>query len=167
MKNILVALAISLMFTVNSVANDTGAWFDPEQDGHGITLVETPNGDVFWWYAYDAELGQVWFISSVEQGEDFVVYRPRARTFPTAEDFEVGEAVGTVRLDRRVNGTIRMTWDLLEAKTCTEIYGPTPPGPLDPRCRDENGGFDSDALIVTGVDSEGQADLIRLTPEQP
>lgn len=161
----ILSVLLLLVFSASAVANSTGAWYDPEQDGHGISLFDIPAGQVFWWFTYHPEFGQTWLMSSVETGTDFVVYRPLASDFPTAADFRVGEPLGTVQLLDLADGTKLMRWDLLvEAQTCESLYGPVPPGPRDPRCLDEDRNFIPDRVLQEGFDEVGEASLIRLTP---
>jgi hypothetical protein len=171
MKFIL-ALILSI-FSVNVLSNDTGAWYDPEQDGHGISLYEfTSNSGeavrVFWWFAHEEDDSQVWLMSSVESGNDFLLYLPLAKnpTFPTGLEVPAGEPVGTATLHNVENSEDKVfTWDILvEDVTCEDLYGPTPPGPLDPRCKNEDGRFSGSEVIQEGLDSTGSSNFIRLTP---
>lgn len=149
----------------SAVANSTGAWFDPEQEGHGVSLFDMgERGKVFWWYTYHPVFGQTWLMSSVETGDEFVMYRPLSSQFPTAEDADIGEPIGTVALTPQKDGFL-MEWDLLvEPQTCRSLYGPLPPGPIDPRCLDEDRRYVADRVLREGLDEQGTADLIRLTP---
>lgn len=164
-------LIFATLFSVGVFANDTGAWYDPEQDGHGISMYEfLHDGEsvrVFWWFAHERDDSQVWFMSSVESGNDFVLYLPLAKkpTFPTGTEVPAGEPVGTVTLGEMATGEMLFTWDILvEDVTCLDLYGPTPPGPLDPRCKDENGSFSGSVVLQEGFDEQGSSRFVRLTP---
>lgn len=40
----------------------TGAWFDPEQSGHGLFVEVLPNDRMLaWWFTFDAQGNQAWF----------------------------------------------------------------------------------------------------------
>lgn len=158
------ALMFAVVFAAPVLANSTGVWFDAEQDGHGISLFDIPAGKVFWWFTYHPEFGQTWLMSDVSDSGDFVVFRPLADQFPTAPNVSIGEPVGTVTLSPQDDGFL-MEWDLfVEPFTCRDRWGPVPPGPLDPRCRDSEGRFDGNIVLRAGIDEQGSANLIRLTP---
>lgn len=158
-------MILAWAFAGSAMANSTGAWFDPEQNGHGINLIDMgERGKVFWWYTYHPAFGQLWLLSTVETGNEFLVHRPTARRFPTDPRFSVGEPIGTVELTPQETGFL-MEWDLLvEPQTCLSLYGPVPPGPRDPRCLNELNQFVPDRILREGLDEQGQANLIRLTP---
>lgn len=172
MKTFIVTL-IALLFSFNVVANDTGAWFDPAQDGHGISLYEWNEGRVFWWFTFDEDGERNFFFSSVEEGEDFLLYAPTVENpdFPTGAELVAGEPIGTATLVELEAGGFLFTWDLLvEEVTCGDKYGPVPFGPWDPACVyiDENGErrFDGDRVLVEDYDEQGSARFVRLTPAQ-
>lgn len=165
MKNLVFGL-LALSLSVVATANDSGVWFDPEQDGHGITLHQWEDNRLFYWYTHHPVFGQTWLMSSVEQGDEFVLYRPTASAFPTAEDVTVGTEIGVATLVKAEDGTFVFVWDLLaEDVTCEDKYGLVPPGPRDPACLDENRNFVPDRVLVEGgFDYKGTAALERLTP---
>lgn len=171
--------SLFLFSSVIANANDTGAWFDPTQNGHGITLYEfTLDGEsvrLFWWFAQNDNGDQVWFVSSVESGDEFVLYFSDMSLdqFPTGGEQEVSE-VGTATLADLESGEKLFVWDILsESLTCADLYGPVPPGPIDPRCRvyDEDGEnyrFGGSIVLEEGLemDEQGTARFVRLTPAQ-
>ena len=178
MKKMIIGL-LAGMFSLAAVANDSGAWYDPTQNGHGISMHEfMRDGEsvrVFWWFAQDDNGEQVWFISSVEAGDEFVLYFSDMSLdqFPTGGDQEVSE-VGVATLADLESGEKLFVWDVLsENLTCADLYGPVPPGPLDPRCRayDEDGEnyrFGGSIVLEEGLemDEQGTSRFVRLTPAQ-
>ena len=162
MRTLLALLFLS--FATTSAANNTNVWFDPEQDGHGVTLFEWDENRVFYWYAHHPAFGQLWFLSSVESGDDFVLFRPTAPAFPTSDQISLGLPVGTATLVETEEG-LSFSWNLfVEEVTCGSLYGPVPPGPLDPRCQDESLRFVPTRVLQPGIDEIGAASFIRLVP---
>lgn len=164
-------LLITLFTSTSVIANDSGAWYDPEQDGHGISLFEWNDGVVFWWFTHNNE-NQLWLMSSVEEPAldmTFDLYAPSASTFPTAEDVDVGEPVGVASLSNNLDGTWDFSWEIVSPViTCSDVYGFVPPGPLDPLCRGEEGKYNPDGVIDEGLgleDEKGSATFKRLTPQ--
>ena len=163
MKYLMVLIFVLLAPIV--YANNTGAWFDPDQDGHGITLYQWEDNQVFWWFAHTDD-NQLWLMSSVEQTEDFILYIPTASNalFPTG-NVTVGEPVGTATLVEAADGRLIFTWDILvEEVTCGSKYGLVPPGPLDPQCVGSENQFVPNKVLVEGYDFTGSSRFIRLTP---
>lgn len=171
-------LLLFSLFAVNAVANNSGMWFDPDQSGHGISLFEwnsanheMPDGVVFWWYTYDNDGNQLWLMSSLEESAldmTFDLYAPTASAFPTADDVDVGEVVGVATLSDNLDGTLEFSWEIVSpVTTCADVYGFVPPGPLDPRCRNENDGFSPGTVLDEGLglEEEGAATFQRLTPQ--
>ena len=179
MKN-LFALLLLTLFSTTVVANDTGAWFDPMQDGHGIGLFEFPVREsndrivekrVFWWYAHDEDGDQIWLLSSVEDSttDEFLLYFPTVSfpDFPTGDEIVTGEPVGTAELISTRDGEFIFRWDLLaEDLFCEDVYGVVAFEPFDDRCLDAEGEYDGDILLVDGddLDEEGSSRFVRLTP---
>ena len=166
MKKVFVGLLLCLV-SFGAIANDTGAWFDPAQDGHGITLYEWDEGRVFWWFTFNEDGKRNFLVSSVETGEEFLLYAPTVTSpdFPTGAEVVAGEPIGTATLVALEAGGFLFTWDILvEEVTCADKYGPVPPGPLDPACRAEDGRFAGSRVLVEGYDEQGTARFVRLTP---
>lgn len=163
-------VTLSLAFSP-ALANDTGAWFDPEQNGHGISLYQWADGVVFWWFTYDDDGNQLWLQSSVEEPSfdmTFDLFAPSASSFPTSDDAEVGEPVGVATFKDNFDDTREFNWVINSPNlTCKDLYGPVPPGPLDPRCRRADGTFDGNKVLDEGLglEAEGSATFQRLTPQ--
>ena len=163
MKSLILALSLALSAPL-ALADDTSAYFDPTQDGHGITLYEFDGQRIFWWFANHPVFGQTWLMSSVEEGSDFMLYRPTASEFPTSANIDAGDPVGTATLTETEEG-FRFIWDILvEGQTCADKYGLLPPGPLDPACRGKDGHFTPNRQLTEDFDEQGSARFIRLTP---
>lgn len=169
----LLALIISLGLVTASMANDTGVWYDPVQDGHGITLFEFSRGGeqarVFWWFTFTAEGEREFFMSSVEIGESFLLYSPTVKNpeFPTGTEVVPGDPVGTADLVALASGGFLFAWDVLvEEVTCEDKYGAVPPGPRDPACLDSDKNFVPGRILVEGFFEQGSARFQRLTPAQ-
>lgn len=48
--------------TIPITSGFTGAWFDPEQNGHGLFIEVLPGGRLLvWWFTFDDEGNQMWF----------------------------------------------------------------------------------------------------------
>lgn len=160
-------ILISVFIAQSNYANDTGAWFDPAQDGHGISLYDWNEGRVFWWFTFNEDGERHFLHSSVETGEEFLLYAPTVTSpdFPTGTEVDAGEPIGTANLVALEAGGFLFTWDILvEEVTCKDKYGPVPPGPTDPLCRREDGSFDGSIILEEGYDEQGSARFIRLTP---
>lgn len=173
MKSILTfisAMLASVSIFANDNVSDTGAWYDPAQNGHGISLfefqVENETKQAFWWFGQDDNGDQIWLLSSTESNGDFVLYLPEMsqRGFPTAGKLEAPE-VGTATLADIEDGKKLFVWDILVPEiTCSDEYGFVPVGPFDPRCTDADGDFVADRVLQEGIDEQGSARFIRLTP---
>lgn len=165
MNRVLAGLFL-VLFSFNTFANDTGAWHDPTQDGHGISLHEFDGNRLFWWFANHSTFGQTWLMSSVETSENFVLYRPTSNAFPVGASVDVGDPVGTATMVKLNSGELLFQWDILvEGQTCADLYGMVPAGPLDPRCRDEEDRFTPSRVLVEEFNEEGSARFQRLTPQ--
>lgn len=144
MKILLAVIFAAVTLCAHAHALDpehAGAWFDSDNSGWGISLHVLDGAAVFWLYGH-AGHGNTWLMSDVSNTGEHVLYWPQSSSFPVGHDPEMIPA-GTATLTP-AGDTLVVEWDILT--DCGLQMSPVPP------------------WCWTGIDSQGSATLIRLTP---
>lgn len=107
MKYIITTIMLACL-SFNTVANvcfspappplEQGVYVDENYPGMGFLVFEFGVGFVAWWFVYDNQGNQEWYVTDTQMqhsclGVEFLLFKPRG-VGRTTEDFELGRAVG-------------------------------------------------------------------------
>lgn len=143
MKRLILAAVLvgAALFAHALEPEHSGAWYDPDNSGHGITLHVWDGGAVYWWFSYE-QTGSTWLMSNVFTDGIHTLFWPQSHQFPVAHSVVMYEA-GTAVLSETPTG-LNLKYSVLLG--CGVEFSPVPP------------------WCDKFADSQGSIDLIRLTP---
>lgn len=121
----------------------SGAWFDIDDPGHGISVHAWDSGAAFWWFAHGPR-GGIWFMGQESGAGQFILYWPQSYQFPVAPGGYQMIDAGTATLTSDGDNLV-LEWDIFA--DCGLTASPVPP------------------WCGVTIDSQGVVVLHRLTPE--
>lgn len=150
---LILALAILAAPTIAS----SGTYYDPDQPGHGVTVIDVGDRYTAQWFFHDGDQAR-WLASDVcDWGTPCSVWTVDADGFPA-----VGAGLidaGSIILERD-GSFLKVDYDLdIEEVLCGLL-----PGPLPPECRAPGGEPASGNVLVPGFGKSGTV-VLRLLAE--
>ena len=137
MRKFLAAVAALCLFSVVNAAQirpcDSGAWYDPDYSGNGITIQTNADASLIWvtWYTYDNAGNPLWLTTSATpevSGDLYTFDLGYTRGAINGAQPSLVQDVGSLSLTPNDDGTIAMSW-AIDPGTAF-CYGFSPVSPL-------------------------------------